>query len=351
MGSRSSLHKGELIAAVLAGSWRSSNYPPLEISESDLDEITPLLCKSGTAALAWRRIQVTSLASSAPADVLRQTYRHQSLQSEIHATKVEKVFTLLRQAQVEPILVKGWAASTLYDQNDLRPSGDIDLLVRPDQFKLSNDLLGAPEAEGCTVDLHKTFHEIPERGFDELIARSKLLPLGNQQVRILGPEDHLALLCVHLLKHGAWRSLWLCDVAAAVESLDHDFNWDTCFGPSNTRRGWILAAISLAGILLKADVSKCPAAGQTVPPAWLMRSVLGQWSNPRLIDRAPLNHPVPMATLLRQPSGLLEGLRQRWPNPILATISVNGEINNLPRLPYQVANWMFRLKHLVAPSE
>jgi hypothetical protein len=351
MGSRNSLHKGELVAAVLAGSWRSSNYPPLEISEADLAEVAPLLCMAGTAALAWRRLRVTSLANSAPAEQLHQAYRHQSLQSEIHASKVEKVFRLLRQAQVEPILVKGWAASTLYDQNDLRPSGDIDLLVRPDQFKLSNELLGAPDAIDCVVDLHTTFHEIPERGFDELVARSRLLPLGNQQVRVLGTEDHLALLCVHLLKHGAWRALWLCDVAAAVESLDRDFDWEVCFGPSNTRRGWILAAISLARIFLKADVRNCPAAGRITPPAWLMKSVLSQWSNPRLIDRAPLNHPVPMARLLRQPSGLLEGLRQRWPNPILATISVNGEINNLPRLPYQVANWMFRLKHLVARSD
>lgn len=351
MGSRNSLHRGNLISAVLAGSWRRANYyPSLEISEGELGEVAPLLCTSGTAALAWRRIRVTSLANSGPADDLHQAYRHQSLQSEVHAGKVEKVFKLLRQAQVEPILAKGWAASTLYEQNDLRPSGDIDLLVRPDQLKLSKEVIGSAEAADCPVDLHKTFHELPERGFDELIGRSKLLPLGNQQVRILGPEDHLALLCVHLLKHGAWRSLWLCDIAAAIESLDDNFDWDICFGP-NIRRGWILAAFSLARVLLKADVSRCPAAVQTAPPGWLMKSVLSQWSNPRLIDRAPLNHPVPMASLLRQPSGLIDGLRQRWPNPILATISVNGEINNRPRLPYQVANWMYRLKHLVAPSE
>jgi len=351
MGSGNGFHKGQLVGAVLAGSWRSSNYPPLEIAEVDLEEITPLLCHFGAAALAWRRIRETPWASSASAEVLHQSYRHQSLQSEIHQQQVERVFRTLNERGIEALLFKGWAASTLYYQNELRPTGDIDVIVRAEQFDQAEELLYSGEASDCNVDLHKRFSEIPDRSFDELFARSRVLPLGSQSVRILGPEDHMALLCVHFLKHGAWRPVWLCDVAAGVESADHNFDWNVCFGRSKTRRGWILAAISLARVFLKADTSNCPAAVQKPLPAWLTESVLRQWSDPRLIDLAPLNHPVPMSQLLRRPRGLLEGLRQRWPNPILATISVNGEINNLPRLPYQMANWLFRLKRLIVPSD
>jgi hypothetical protein len=55
-----------------------------------------------------------------------------------------------------------------------------------------------------------------------------------------------------------------------------------------------------------------------------------------------------MAVLLRHPAGLVDGIRQRWPNAILATISVNGKLNNLPRLPYQLANCIVRMGRLVA---
>jgi hypothetical protein len=48
--------------------------------------------------------------------------------------------------------------------------------------------------------------------------------LNGAKIRILGAEDHLRLLCLHLLKHGAWRPLWLCDVAAALESRPSSFD-------------------------------------------------------------------------------------------------------------------------------
>src|SRR5918993_1458331 len=87
--SRNGSHKGPLVAAVLAGSWRSSNYPPLTIDENALQEVVPLLCKSGAAALAWRRIKDSPLATSTAGETLRDTYRHQSLRSGIHEQYVE----------------------------------------------------------------------------------------------------------------------------------------------------------------------------------------------------------------------------------------------------------------------
>jgi hypothetical protein len=55
-----------------------------------------------------------------------------------------------------------------------------------------------------------------------------------------------------------------------------------------------------------------------------------------------MNHPVPFANYVRNPAGILKALRQRWPNPILATVSVNGAFNELPRLPYQIGNCAVR---------
>lgn len=350
MKSREALRKGRLVAEMLAGSWRQPAVTSFPLSESELDEVTPLLYDSGTAALGWRRVSKTPLGTSSSAEVLHQAYRLQSLQSEIHEQKIRKVFRLFRQAKVEAVLAKGWATAGTYADRALRPYGDLDICVRPEHFKLAAEILSVPEANDCWVDLHQHFSEIEERTIAELFARSQTVLLGEEQIRILGLEDQLALSCIHLLKHGAWRPLWLCDVGVAVESLPATFDWELCLGRNRRRAHWIVCAIGLARQLLAAHCDRLPPQLGSRPPTWLVESVVKQWAHPFAIDQPPMSHPVPMADLLRHPGGMLDGLRQRWPNPILATISVNGKFNNLPRLPYQMANCLARVSRLLLNS-
>ncbi|HEY3040536.1 MAG TPA: nucleotidyltransferase family protein [Pyrinomonadaceae bacterium] len=350
MKSREAARKGRLVAEVLAGAWRASAFPSLQISEAELDEVTPLLYDSGTAALGWRRISKTPLRDCSSAEALHQAYRLQSLQSEIHEQKIEKLFSLLRQAQVDAFLAKGWATACRYSEKALRPYGDIDICVPPQHFKLAEEVLSSPEANDCWVDLHQHFSELDERTIDQLFARSQTVKLGQEQIRLLGLEDQLALSSIHLLKHGAWRPLWLCDIGVAIEALPARFDWEVCLGKNSTRAQWIKCAIGLAKRLLRVDTGKLPADMETPLPAWLIENVIKQWANPFAIYQPPMSHPVPMADLLRHPGGLLEGLRQRWPNPIIATVSVNGEFNNLPRLPYQMANCLSRIGRLLLNS-
>lgn len=350
MKSKEALHKGNLVAEVLAGSWRNSDIPTLRMTEIELDAITPLLYDSGTAALGWHRLKLTPLRTSASAEVLHQAYRLQSLQSEIHEQKIEKVFRLFRAAGIEGILAKGWAVAGLYGDRTHRPYGDIDICVRPEHHKLAAQVLNDPEANDCWVDLHRHFSEIEDRTIDQLFARSRTVTLGKEQIRILGPEDQLALSCIHLLKHGAWRPLWLCDVGVTIESLPPTFDWDICWGDTQTRQNWIVCAIGLAKRLLRARTDALPARLNAEVPAWMIDNVLRQWHRPFAIHQPPMSHPIPMTDLLRHPSGLFEGLRQRWPNPIIATISVNGRFNNLPRLPYQMANCVSRIGRLLSTS-
>ena len=351
MKSREAARKGRLVAEVLSGAWRASPFPTLQVSERELHEVTPLLYDSGTAALGWRRISQTPLRDCVSAEVLHQAYRLQSLQAEVHEQNIAKLFRLLRQAKVEAILAKGWATAGMYAQKALRPYGDIDICVSPAHFKLAEEVVRSDEASDCWVDLHKNFSEIDERTMDDLLARSRLVAaFGDEQIRTLGLEDQLALSCIHLLKHGAWRPLWLCDVGVAIESLPAGFAWDICLGRNRTRAHWIISAIGLAKRLLGVDTAKVPAEIEAELPAWLIENVLRQWANPFAIDQPPMSHPIPMADLLRHPAGLLVGIRRRWPNPIIATISVNGEFNNLPRLPYQMANCLSRIGRLLLNS-
>lgn len=339
MSSRDGSQKGHLVAAVLAGSWRSSNYPTLKIDEDGLAEVTPQLSRSGAAALAWRRIKDTPLASSAAGETLQQAYRHQSLKSSLHEQHVEKVFRLLREAGVEAMLVKGWAAAKFYEQTDLRPAGDIDICVRPSDRAKARAAL--EKNVGCSTDLHTAFTEIGERSLQDLFARSKTVSLGAEKVRTLGTEDHLALLCIHLLKHGGWRPLWLCDISAALESLPSDFNWDVCLGVNKHRARWIGCTLGLAELLLQADIRRVPLnRDQMHVPGWISQTVLYHWSKLFPGDALPMRPAPLMAVTLRERRNILKGIVERWPDPITATFNLEGGVNNFPRFPYQLADFL-----------
>jgi hypothetical protein len=342
--------RSQIVSAVLAGSWRRSNFPQLTISESQLDEVTPLLYGSGAGALGWWRVRESHLRTTASAGVLQQAYRLQVLQAEIHAEKIQKVFRLLRGAAIEPILVKGWAASSLYPEHGLRPYGDIDLLVKPEQYQTAVELLAGPGYNDCWVDLPRHCSELADRPVAQLFARSRLLPLGDSTVRVLSPEDHLALLAIHLLKHGAWRPLWFCDIGAVVEGLPPNFDWDLCLGANKRRALWIKCAIGLTSSLLGARIDQLPATIKGDLPRWLVKVVRREWQHPFAANKPPMNHPVPIGAQLRGGDGLIEALRQRWPNPILATVSINGAFNRFPRFPYQLSNCALRAMRLLLHS-
>ena len=333
--------RGKLVAAMLAGAWRRPPFPPLNISENQLDEVMPLLYACASAGLGWWRIRNTPLEHSTSAEVLRQAYELNSVSATLHEEKIKKAFRLLREASIEPVLAKGWLAAQLYPALPLRPYHDIDLFVRPRDYKRADEILKSPGGSDCWVDLHAEFSELRGRSIDELFARSRLMLLGDEAIRVLSPEDNLALLAIHLLKHGVWRAVWLCDIGAAIESLPPQFDWKICLGPNRTRASWIVSAIMLANHLLGAKIEGLPITRSTSPD-WLVDSVLAQWSNPFSANQAPTSHPIPFAQQLRRPSGLLSGLRKRWPNPVIATVSVNGRFNNLPRMPYQLANCVLR---------
>ena len=342
-------HRGDLVSVVLGGAWRRPPATSLSLSKSQLDEVTPLLYGSGAAALGWWRVRDTELGKTSSAEVLHQAYRLLVLQSAIHEEHIKTVFRLLRGHSIEAILVKGWVAAGLYPERALRPYGDIDLCVKTSDWKTASEVLASPEAAGCWTDLHEGFSELNDRTIDQLFERSRLLDLEDVQVRVLSPEDHLALLAIHLLKHGAWRPLWLCDIGAAIESLPSDFDWDICLGHNKRRAGWIACAIGLAHRLLGARIQDLPTAIRNQKlPDWLVHNVLKQWENPFATNQPPMSHPLPIMESLRHPNGIWKAIRARWPNPIIATISVNGKLNGAPRFPYQLGNCVSRLGRFLA---
>jgi hypothetical protein len=331
--------RGALVAALLAGAWRATPPPPT-VSEAELSEVVSLLLDSGGGALGWWRLYHSELRSVPAASLLRQAYRLHTLEAAIHESNIKEALTLFSAAGVTPLLIKGWAIARLYPEPGLRPYGDIDLCVRPEHYRRAQEVLKSVGFK-YPVDLHKGVIQHEGHSFAELFERSLLVQLDDVDVRILRAEDHLRTLCLHLLRHGAMRPLWLCDIALALESRVADFDWNLCLGRSRRRADWIACAIGLAHELLGVAVEDTPVQRRVEHlPTWLLPTALKEWG--RLLAYRTCGTGQPMTSYLTRPRGLLHALRSRWPNPITATISVESSFNELPRLPFQLGNCFLR---------
>ena len=342
---------GRVLAEFLAASWRPVPPDPV-ITEQELKLIAPLLLKSGTAALGWRLIRNSSLNESPEGLELKTAYQLHSLQSAIHKAEIEEVIALLNAAGVEPVLVKGWAVARLYPEEGLRPYGDIDLCFLPDEYQKASSLLSSPDARKYGVDVHEGFSKLDGLSIDELMSRTELIRLGAAKFRVLGYEDQLRIFCTHLLRHSAWRPLWLCDIGMAVESRPATFDWERCLGTDKRESDWVLCAIGLAHLLLDARVDDTPAARRAENlPQWFIRGVMRNWDAPFPDNYPPLSYVPPMSTYLRRPRGVLKALRKRWPDPIEATIRLRGPFNEMPRMPFQLGNALWRIVRFITRTQ
>lgn len=338
---------GRLLADALAGAWRVAPEASA-LAPEELARVAPLLTRSGAAALGWRKVKGTLLSSTQAAHSLREAYRFQSLQAALHERDVERCFALLACARVDAVLVKGWAAARSYAEPGLRPAGDIDLCVRPAHVRAAARAL---EGAGLWVDLHEGVGEESGMDFEAMFERAEEVSLGRARVRVPCAEDHLRLLCLHLLRHGAWRPLWLCDVGAALEHRPEKFDWAIALGKDRRRARWVACAVGLSSALLGARVEDTPFACESARlPRWLLPEVLRQWATPYAGAQPPMRYRAPMASYLgrRSPVGLIGDLRNRWPNPIEATVRTGGPFNALPRWPFQLANCFARAAHFAS---
>jgi len=338
---------GGTVATILSGIWR--RFPPkLEIPAAKVASAAPLLLKSGAGALGWWRVR--HLSPETLSFSLRRlyiTYLRYAVQAAEYEAEIGNVFSALRSSGIEPILIKGWAIARVYPEAGLRPCGDIDLCISPDQYSRARAVLSRRDPYLHSVDLsHDTIARFSEFSFEELYARSQVVNLGRPEIRVLGAEDHLRILCLHMLKHGAWRPLWLCDVAAALESRPSNFDWDLCLGKNERRADWILSSLALANRLLGAATEGTPAFERTRKlPRWLARAVLKQWN---ATPRSNLPAFLEQVAGRWWTAGTVRAIHQRWPNPIQATVDAGGAFTATTRLPYQIRDCALRAVELAA---
>ena len=323
------------MASVLVGAWRRTP-PVFEMSSEDLQRITLGLLRLKIGALGWWRVRHSTLRTSPAGIQLRGAYDRNSVQAAFHGRSLACVVMRLRSVGVEPLLMKGAAIARLYAERGLRPFDDLDVCVRPDQYGMAQAVLRDWGSGLTPVDLHSGFPRIYGRSWEELYARSQLATLGGIEVRVLSAEDHLRVLCLHQLKHGAPSPLWLCDVAVALEARPRVFDWDRVLGPNRRQADWMACAIGLAHQLLEVPIDDTPVANRAKRlPAWLAPSVLQQWAHQTAADfHGPFASAPAWRFLIQAP----ETLRQYWPNPVAASVHLHVPFNGIPRLPIQAVD-------------
>lgn len=311
------------VAALLRGAWRADPEPP-ELGPGSLAALLPGLRRGGVAGLAWNRVRRSpELAASEAGAALRQEFRHQALQRAVHERALAEAQRRLEEAGEDAFLAKGWAASRLYPTAGFRPCGDIDLYVRIEWHARAFAALAAG-GRPLPVDLHRGLADLSDRDPEQVWTRTRIVEEASLRVRVLGPEDHLRLISLHMLRHGVARPMWLCDAAVALETRPADFDWDWFRSGSPRRTEAALLGLRLAGELLGARLDGVP--GVRVP-GWVGRAVLRSWE-------AGVHRREPFLSQVKVSPG--RAVREHWPSPIEATLGLGGRFDGRPRLPYQL---------------
>lgn len=249
----------------------------------------------------------------------------------MHERQLALAMGVLRDAGIDALLGKGWAVARHYARPALRPYGDIDLFLRSGDKARALDVLRRA-GHAVPVDLHGGFAELRDRG-EALFARAVTVDVPGAAVRVLGPEDHLRLVALHLLRHGGSRPIWLCDVGALVESGRASLDWNLVLEGRAQDAHAVASVVGLAARLLGAvvpDAEPLRAAGYDHPPAWLEPEVLEQWGRGSAFR-------LPLADEIARPRRFLRELVRHWPNAIEATAGVGAPFTDGPRWPYQLA--------------
>lgn len=250
-------------------------------------------------------------------------------------------FSFYRRYEIEPILIKGWAAAQNYPPDKPRFFGDVDLAVSPEQFDNAESILNSPEFPRVGVDLHRGLRHLDTVNFGTLLSRSLLIDIDGTYIRILRPEDHLRVLCVHWLTDGGAYKDRLWDIYYAVANRPASFDWGLCLDSvSETRRKWIVTTIRLAEIYLGLDTSGLPFTDEQYQiPKWATRTLEKEWATDIRLR--------PLHTCLRDRNVFFQQIAKRLPpNPIQATIDVEGEFDERSRIPHQLGSIFVR----IAPS-
>lgn len=261
------------------------------------------------------------------------------LRAKVSEENIKTAFRLFRENGVEPILIKGWAAAREYPESYLRKFSDIDLCVTPEEFEKSQRIISGSIGINLNIDLHRGLRHLDKVDWERLFQNSEIVLLDDVGVRVLRAEDHLRVLCVHWLTDGGADKEKLLDIYHILVNRAESFDWDYCFEAiDKNRRDWIVKTVAIVDRFYKLDASRLPfAAEMETVPRWFIKALEREWaSGTKLLD---------IHSVYEDRGELWRQIKKRLrPNPIQATVFMEGKFNRAPRTYYQIGSFLIRLK-------
>lgn len=260
------------------------------------------------------------------------------LQEKAMAVRALQAFTLFRENGIEPILIKGLAAARFYPEPGSRASIDMDLAVSAVDFETASQIAISASANGLAIDLHRELRHLDTVDWSDLFENSRLLETQGGTIRILREEDHLRVLIVHWLSDGGARKERLWDIYYCINNRSADFDWDRFLNTvSPRRRRWLTCAIGLARRYCDLDLDDTPIKNEaTNLPAWLIKSVEKEWTSETRFQ--------PLETVAHDLKLFLKQMPRRLrPNPVWATVQMEGSFDARTRIFYQMGSFFQRI--------
>ena len=188
---------------------------------------------------------------------LKQRWRSDAIGQSIgQTTRTQRLLTILAElnrAQIPYALFKGFVCRQMYGKPDMRPSGDEDLLIHPEDRRRCEEALKgmglvmvshADEAEvvhwldrrtSLHIELHSALipsdwnmAEVLDPYLTQQLDRGYDLEAEGVRVRTLMPTAQMAFLVVHALKHfiaGGFGVRTMADVVVFAKTYDSEIDW------------------------------------------------------------------------------------------------------------------------------
>ncbi len=272
------------------------------------------------------------------AESTEQTEKWLQINFKVKEKQLVEIFQFFRKNEIEPILIKGRAAAEFYPLKFHRQSTDLDLCIAPDKYYRAKKLLTGGSFNFGLVDLHEGLRSHDTLDWENLFNNSVFLDIDNYKVRVLSPEDHLRVLCVHWLTDGGEYKNKLFDIYWLIKNRGKSFDWNRCLNSVNeNRRRWIICVIGIVHKYLNLKIDDLPFADEAGKlPRWLTETLEKEWRSEIRIK--PIEPPY------NSPKILFQQIIKRFPpNPITSTIMCEGSFDNRTRFFYQMRNLYARL--------
>lgn len=248
-----------MMALLRAGLWQhpvspctddvaTGSAPLFPLSSDEWGVLYAMACEQAVVGVVWQGVSFLPQEQMPPRPVMMRWVAHIDAIERRNAVMDKALMSLLalyRENGIDPVLLKGHSAATLYPEPSLRQSGDIDLyfpdsLSRRAAERLVQDagctlVSGADGStvfswQGVTVEHHGELFDLQHPRSVKIVAPIVAgienlcvpLPISNDfAVKALAPYPNLLLLNTHILKHALGRGVGLrqlCDIAVAFSA-------------------------------------------------------------------------------------------------------------------------------------